>query len=119
VGEGGGTLAGRGGKRVAPPTTPSTVVGVPGAPTARQVHVIPAEGAEVRVPRDVAELLDDDAQLEVGPERVVTLRPRQLRTASLAKAATVAPLDDARRLRPARGALTQHEREALAEFLGG
>jgi hypothetical protein len=65
-----------------------------------------AEGAEVRVPRDVAEL-DDDAQLEVGPERIVALRPRKLRTASLVKAAAVGPLDDARRLRHARGALTE------------
>ena len=73
----------------------------------------------MRVPRDVAELLDDDAQLEVGPERVVTQRPRKLRTASLVKVAAVAPLDDARRLRHSRGALTQHELEALAELLSG
>ena len=60
---------------------PLTMVRVPEAPMARQVHVVAAEGAEVRVPRDVAELLDDDAQLEVGPEKVVTQRPRKLRSA--------------------------------------
>jgi hypothetical protein len=86
---------------------------------ARQVYVVSAEGAEVHVPRDVAGLLDDDAQLEVGPERVVTQQPRKLRTASLLKLAAVASLDDASRLRHARGAPAPHEREALAEFLSG
>lgn len=81
----------------------------------RRVHVASAEGAELRVPADVADLLGDDAQLEVGPGPVVTLRPAKLSSSRFA--ARVQPLDDPVRLRHATSPLTAEERAALADFL--
>lgn len=82
---------------------------------ARHVRVVPAAAEELSVPADVAALLGEDAQLEVGPGHVVTLRPGKLTRAALA--ASVKPLDDAGRLRHARTPLTAAERAALDEFL--
>ncbi|GAB3196881.1 hypothetical protein GCM10027062_07150 [Nocardioides hungaricus] len=82
---------------------------------ARQVRVVPAAAGELRVPADVAELLGEDAQLEVGPGQVVTLRPGKLSSAAMA--AGTKPLDDASRLRHTRTPLTAQERAALDEFL--
>ena len=45
-----------------------------GAGAGRQVRVVPSEDGEVRLPTDVASLLGADAELEVGPGVVVTLR---------------------------------------------
>lgn len=67
------------------------------------------------MPADVAELLGADAQLEVGPGQVVTLRPGKLNSTVLA--ASVTPLDDATRLRHTNTPLTGRERAALDEFL--
>jgi ABC-2 type transport system ATP-binding protein len=53
----------------------------------RQVRVVPSEDGEVRLPSDVASLLGADAELEVGPGMVVTLRPSQVAPQLLAAAA--------------------------------
>lgn len=82
---------------------------------ARHVRVVPAAAGEMSVPADVAELLGEDAQLEVGPGQVVTLRPGKYSSAALA--AGVEPLDDPSRLRHSQTALTAQERAALEEFL--
>ena len=82
---------------------------------ARHVRVVPAGVGELGVPADVAELLGADARLEIGPGRVITLRPRKLSSTSLA--AEVRPLDDPARLRHSRTPLTAQERSALEEFL--
>lgn len=81
----------------------------------RRVHVASAEGGELRVPADVADLLGNDAQMEVGPGPVVTLRPAKLGSSTLT--ARVQPLDDPARLRHAISPLTAEERAALADFL--
>jgi ABC-2 type transport system ATP-binding protein len=44
----------------------------------RQVRVAPSDDDEVRLPSDVARFLGADAELEVGPGMVVTLRPSKL-----------------------------------------
>jgi hypothetical protein len=85
--------------------------------TARPVHVAPDDGGEVRLPVDVAEFLGTDAELEVGPGQVVTLRPRKVRSSVLVATAGVKPLDDARRLRHGTSTLTDDERAALTSFL--
>ncbi len=82
---------------------------------ARPVRVGTTETGEVRVPRDVANLLGDDAELRVGPGQVVTPRPAELRASALATA--VEPLDDPARLRHTTAPLTPDERAALADFL--
>lgn len=46
----------------------------------RQVHVVPSDDGQVRLPADIAGLLGPDAELEVGPGMVVTLRPGQQRS---------------------------------------
>ncbi|WP_261568766.1 hypothetical protein [Frankia gtarii] len=79
------------------------------------VHVTAAESEEPRVPADVAEPLGDDAQTEVGPGQVLTLRPGKLRSSALAVG--VEPLDDSARLRYSANPLTSEERTALADFL--
>lgn len=82
---------------------------------ARHLRVHPTAADELSVPADVAELLGPDAQMEVGPGQVVTLRPGKLSSAALA--ASVTPLADAERLRHAPTPLTDQERAALEEFL--
>lgn len=81
----------------------------------RQVRVVRADNGELRVPADVAEVLGAEAQLEVGPGQVVTLRPGKLSASTLAT--EVEPLDDPARLRHATSPLTPQERAALADFL--
>jgi hypothetical protein len=83
----------------------------------RHVHLVAADSGELSVPADVAELLGDDAELEVGPGQIVTLRPARLRASALA--AVVEPLDDPARLRHATTPLTAAERDALGAFLAG
>jgi hypothetical protein len=87
--------------------------------TTRPVHVVPIDGGEVHLPADVAELIGADAELEVGPGQVVTLRPLKSRSSALVAAAGVKPLDDPRRLRHGTSSLTEDERAALASFLTG
>jgi len=41
----------------------------------RQVQVVPSEDGELHVPADIARLLGRNAEVEVGPGTVVTLRP--------------------------------------------
>jgi ABC-2 type transport system ATP-binding protein len=41
----------------------------------RQVQVVPSEDGQVHLPADIASLLGEDAQVQVGPGRVVTLQP--------------------------------------------
>lgn len=85
--------------------------------TPRPVLVGPSERGDVRVPEDVAKILGEDADLEVGSGQVVTLRPHRLRTAALVQAAGAMPLDDPEHLRHATTPLTPDERAALSAFL--
>ena len=41
----------------------------------RQVKVVPSDDGQVSLPVDIAELLGEDAELQVGPGKVVTLQP--------------------------------------------
>jgi ABC-2 type transport system ATP-binding protein len=44
----------------------------------RQVHVVASEDGEIHLPPDIARLLGTDAEVEVGPGTVVTLRPARV-----------------------------------------
>jgi ABC-2 type transport system ATP-binding protein len=57
---------------------------VVGPPSGRLVHVAPSDDGQVRLPADIADLLGTDAELEVGPGAVVTLRPGQPRRGPVA-----------------------------------
>jgi ABC-2 type transport system ATP-binding protein len=61
----------------------------------RQVHIVPSDNGEVRLPTDVAHLLGTDAVLEVGPGMVVTLRPSKRGAEAVAIPAGRQPLLDA------------------------
>ena len=41
----------------------------------RQVKVVPSDDGQVSLPVDIAQLLGEDAELQVGPGKVVTLQP--------------------------------------------
>jgi ABC-2 type transport system ATP-binding protein len=41
----------------------------------RQVQVLPSDDGNVRLPVDIADLLGDEVEIQVGPGRVVTLQP--------------------------------------------
>jgi ABC-2 type transport system ATP-binding protein len=51
----------------------------------RQVHVVASEDGELHVPADIARLLGTDAELEVGPGMVVTLRPARVAPTPIAR----------------------------------
>jgi hypothetical protein len=80
----------------------------------RRVHVTKGSGDGFAVPEDVARVLGDDARMEIGPGRVVTLRPGRITQADLAAVATPLTMEQ---LMPATTPLTDAERAALAEFL--
>jgi ABC-2 type transport system ATP-binding protein len=52
----------------------------------RQVRVLASEDGELRVPTDIARLLGTDAEVEVGPGMVVTLRPARAVAQPVARA---------------------------------
>jgi ABC-2 type transport system ATP-binding protein len=58
----------------------------------RHVHVVASEDGELRVPPDIARLLGPDAEVEVGPGMVVTLRPASV--AAQVVVPTVGPLPE-------------------------
>ncbi len=82
----------------------------------RRVRVELADRDALQVPADVAAVLGGDADLEVGPGAVVTIRPAKLRQSDLA--AMAAPIKDAGQLMPATTPLSDGERAALTAFLG-
>jgi hypothetical protein len=84
----------------------------------RPVRIVGDEGGEVRLPFDVAAILGEHAELNVGPGQVVTLRSRKLRSAALIAEAGVKALEGPATLRHSTSPLTETERAALAEFLG-
>ena len=53
-----------------------------GTDVRRQVRVVPSADGQVQVPADVASILGGDADLEVGPGMLVTLRPAKVDVAS-------------------------------------
>ncbi len=61
----------------------------------RQVHIVPSDNGEVRLPTDVAHFLGTDAVLEVGPGMVVTLRPSKRGAEAVAIPASRQPALDA------------------------
>jgi ABC-2 type transport system ATP-binding protein len=68
---------------------------MPEAPAGRQVHIVSSDDGEVRVPLDVARLLGADADLEIGPGMVVTLRPVKTRAEPVTAPARRQPAPDA------------------------
>ncbi len=81
------------------------------------MRIVGDESGEVHLPVDVAAVLGQNAELNVGPGQVVTLRPRKLRGAALVAEAGVKVLEDPATLRHSTTPLTAAERVALAEFL--
>ncbi|MCL2781326.1 MAG: hypothetical protein FWD74_07545 [Actinomycetia bacterium] len=79
------------------------------------MRITAAVGGELAVPADIAELLGADAELTIGADQVVRLRPAKLSSAVLA--ADVQPLEDPAQLCHATSELTPQERSALADFL--
>ena len=88
------------------------------AANTRHIRIRPTEDDEVTVPKDVADLLGPEAELEMGSGQVTIRRSGKLTRSELSKIAK--PVKTAEELlghatRP----LTDSERTALNEFLNG
>lgn len=84
----------------------------------RRIRIRPADSDEITVPKDAADLLGSEAELEVMPGQVTIRRSGRLTRADLD--AIAKPALTAERLRRhATAPLTDAERAALNEFLDG
>jgi hypothetical protein len=81
----------------------------------RRARLTGAVGDGFTAPKDIAEILGDDVRVEVGPGRVVTLRPGRLTQADLN--ALAEPITRRDQLIRSTTPLTEAQREALTEFL--
>ncbi len=57
----------------------------------RQVQVLPSDDGNVRLPVDIADLLGDEVEIQVGPGRVVTLQPSTTPATPLTQTTVRAP----------------------------
>lgn len=84
----------------------------------RRIRIRPAGNEEIVVPRDIADLLGPEGELEVGSGQVTIRRNGKLTRAELS--AIAKPVKTAEELRRhATTPLTDAERAALNEFLNG
>jgi hypothetical protein len=84
----------------------------------RHIRIRSANSDEITVPKDVADLLGSEAELEIGPGQVTIRRSGKLTRSELS--AIAKPVKTAEQLmRHATTPLTDAERAALKEFLNG
>ena len=88
------------------------------ATNTRHIQVRVADGDEVTVPKDVADLLGPEAELEVGSGQVTIRRSGKL-TREYLESIAKPPLTAEQLGRHATTPLTDAERAALDDFLNG